>query len=104
MSDQIVGSVAFESAPLALEPARPLSLTEREAAEIIRVSPRTLARWRIVGGGPRYRRHGTEPLYTINPFDERGLAALFATHPPVGERVTRLRSLDPEWRDKLRAA
>jgi heat shock protein HtpX len=46
----------------------------------------------------------TEPLYTINPFDERGLAALFATHPPVGERVTRLRSLDPEWREKLRAA
>jgi heat shock protein HtpX len=46
----------------------------------------------------------TEPLYTINPFDERGLAALFSTHPPVGERVTRLRSLDPEWREKLRAA
>ena len=33
-----------------------------------------------------------------------GLAALFATHPPVGERVRRLRELDPEWRDKLRAA
>jgi heat shock protein HtpX len=46
----------------------------------------------------------TEPLYTINPFDERGLAALFVTHPPVGERVRRLRSLDPGWREKLRAA
>jgi heat shock protein HtpX len=46
----------------------------------------------------------SEPLYTINPFDERGLAALFSTHPPVGERVARLRSLDPEWREKLRAA
>jgi heat shock protein HtpX len=46
----------------------------------------------------------TEPLYTINPFDERGLAALFATHPPIGERVARLRSLDPDWREKLRAA
>jgi heat shock protein HtpX len=46
----------------------------------------------------------TEPLYTINPFDERGLAALFSTHPPVGERVARLRSLDPDWREKLRAA
>jgi heat shock protein HtpX len=46
----------------------------------------------------------TEPLYTINPFDEQGLAALFSTHPPVGERVTRLRSLDPDWREKLRAA
>jgi heat shock protein HtpX len=46
----------------------------------------------------------TEPLYTINPFDETGLAALFVTHPPVAERVRRLRALDPSWREKLRAA
>src|SRR5919198_97994 len=46
----------------------------------------------------------TEPLYTINPFAEEGLAALFVTHPPVGERVARLRALDPTWREKLRAA
>ena len=46
----------------------------------------------------------TEPLYTFNPFAEEGLAALFVTHPPVGERVRRLRALDPAWRDKLRAA
>ena len=46
----------------------------------------------------------TEPLYTINPFAEEGLAALFVTHPPVGERVRRLRALDPAWREKLRAA
>jgi len=26
------------------------------------------------------------------------------THPPVAERVRRLRELDPDWRDKLRAA
>ena len=46
----------------------------------------------------------TEPLYTTNPFAEQGLAALFATHPPLDERVSRLRALDPEWREKLRAA
>jgi heat shock protein HtpX len=46
----------------------------------------------------------TEPLYTTNPFAEEGLAALFVTHPPIGERVRRLRELDPEWREKLRAA
>jgi heat shock protein HtpX len=46
----------------------------------------------------------TEPLYTINPFAEEGLAGLFATHPPVGERVRRLRALDPAWREKLQAA
>ena len=44
----------------------------------------------------------TEPLYTINPFLEQGIAALFVTHPPVAERVRRLRELDPDWRDKLR--
>ena len=46
----------------------------------------------------------TEPLYTINPFAEEGLSALFVTHPPAGDRVRRLRELDPGWREKLRAA
>ena len=46
----------------------------------------------------------TEPVYTTNPFAEEGLAAMFITHPPVGERVGRLRDLDPEWRERLRAA
>lgn len=46
----------------------------------------------------------TEPLYTLNPFAEEGLAGLFVTHPAVGERVRRLRALDPDWRGKLRAA
>ena len=46
----------------------------------------------------------TEPLYTINPFADEGLGGLFATHPPVAERIRRLRELDPDWRDKLRAA
>jgi heat shock protein HtpX len=43
-----------------------------------------------------------EPLYTINPFEQQGLAALFVTHPPVAERVRRLRALDSG--DALRAA
>jgi heat shock protein HtpX len=46
----------------------------------------------------------TEPLYTINPVMEQGLAALFVTHPPVADRVQRLRDLDPAWRERLRAA
>ena len=40
----------------------------------------------------------TEPLWTFNPFMEEGLAALFVTHPPVAERVRRLRGLDTEVR------
>jgi heat shock protein HtpX len=46
----------------------------------------------------------TEPLYTVNPFEPEGLAAMFATHPRIGERIRRLRDVDPEWREKLRAA
>jgi len=45
----------------------------------------------------------TEPLYTTNPFADERPASLFASHPPVGQRVTRLRSLDPDWRAKLAA-
>jgi heat shock protein HtpX len=46
----------------------------------------------------------TEPLYPFNPFAETGLAGLFLTHPPVGERVAALRALDPGWPESLRAA
>jgi heat shock protein HtpX len=46
----------------------------------------------------------TEPLYTVNPFGRDRLAAMFETHPPIGERVRRLRDVDPDWREKLRAA
>jgi heat shock protein HtpX len=46
----------------------------------------------------------TEPLFTINPFEETGLARMFGSHPPVSERVKRLRGLDPSWQEKLRAA
>ena len=60
---------------------------------------------RASGGARAFRASpATEPLYTTNPFLEEGLAALFVTHPPVGERVRRLRELDPDWREKLRAA
>jgi heat shock protein HtpX len=43
----------------------------------------------------------SEPLFTINPYAEDGLGALFVTHPPVAERVRRLRELDPTWRDRV---
>lgn len=46
----------------------------------------------------------SEPVHTINPYSEEGLAALFLTHPPVEERVRRLRALDPGWAERLEAA
>jgi heat shock protein HtpX len=46
----------------------------------------------------------TEPLYVVNPFGSDRLAVMFNTHPPLSERVGRLRDLDPDWRERLRAA
>ncbi len=46
----------------------------------------------------------TEPLYIVNPFGGDRLALMFNTHPPISDRVARLRDLDPDWRERLRAA
>lgn len=35
----------------------------------------------------------TAPLYTVNPFDPAGPAAIFDTHPPLARRLERLRAL-----------
>jgi len=46
-------------------------LNEKAAAEILGLSPRTLQRWRVTGGGPVYRKIGA----TAVRYDERDLAA-----------------------------
>jgi heat shock protein HtpX len=103
----VFGPVAAAFVHLMLSPKREF-LADRTAAEIC-ASPHPMADALLrldqaaelvdFVGSP-----ATEPLYTINPFLEQGLAALFVTHPPVGDRVRRLRELDPDWREKLRAA
>ena len=35
----------------------------------------------------------TEPLYSIDPFESDGIARMFKTHPPLDERIRRLREL-----------
>ena len=37
----------------------------------------------------------SEPLYIVGPFQGSGIAGLFSTHPPVEERVKRLRQMRP---------
>src|SRR5215211_3506546 len=36
-----------------------------------------------------------EPLYIVKPFSGGGIASLFSTHPPIDERVRRLRQMRP---------
>jgi heat shock protein HtpX len=38
----------------------------------------------------------TASLYAVNPLPRQGLATLFMTHPPLTERIRRLRALDGE--------
>jgi helix-turn-helix protein len=40
-------------------------LTNDEAATFLRLSPRTLEKQRVIGGGPRFRKFGRRVLYAI---------------------------------------
>jgi len=37
----------------------------------------------------------TEPLYIVKPFSSGGFGSMFSTHPPIEERVRRLRQMRP---------
>jgi heat shock protein HtpX len=103
----VLGPLAAVPMHLLLSPKRELA-ADRWAAELCE-SPHGLAdallRLEQASELIEFRASpATEPLYPINPFAVEGLAAMFVTHPPTGERVRRLRELDPDWREKLRAA
>jgi heat shock protein HtpX len=103
----VLGPIAAALMHLLLSPGREFE-TDRAAAEICE-SPHGLADalLRLEQAGELVEFSGspaTEPLFIVNPFAEEGLAAMFVTHPPLGERVRRLRQLDPDWRERLRAA
>ncbi|MDX6606287.1 MAG: heat shock protein HtpX [Solirubrobacterales bacterium] len=44
---------------------------------------------------PMQVNNATEPLYIVRPFKSSGMASLFSTHPPIEERVRRLRQMRP---------
>lgn len=44
---------------------------------------------------PMQVNQATEPLYIVKPFSGKGIAGLFSTHPPIEERVRRLRQMRP---------
>jgi len=40
-------------------------LTNDEAAAFLRLSPRTLEKMRVIGGGPRFRKFGRRVMYAV---------------------------------------
>jgi heat shock protein HtpX len=100
----VLGPVAAASVHLLVSPRREFA-ADRYAAELCD-SPHGLADalLRLEQAAELVEFEGspaTEPLFTINPFAERGLGALFVTHPPLEERVRRLRELDPAARNRV---
>jgi hypothetical protein len=49
------------------QPAR--YLTNDEAADYLRLSPRTLEKQRVIGGGPRFRKFGRRVMYAVTDLD-----------------------------------
>jgi len=54
---------ATPTKPATVQPAR--YLTNDEAAEFLRLSPRTLEKQRVIGGGPRFRKFGRRVMYSV---------------------------------------
>lgn len=44
-------------------------LTNDEAAAHLRLSPRTLEKQRVIGGGPRFRKFGRRVMYAVADLD-----------------------------------
>lgn len=44
-------------------------LTNDEAADYLRLSPRTMEKQRVLGGGPRFRKFGRRVMYAVSDLD-----------------------------------
>jgi hypothetical protein len=64
--------------PTSTSPAAARYLTNAEAAAFLRLSPRTLEKQRVIGGGPRFRKFGRRVLYAIADLESWANARSFA--------------------------
>ena len=65
-------ATAPQPAPSAAAPAavaNPEFLTTDEAAAFLRLSPRTLEKQRVIGGGPKFRKFGRRVMYAVADLD-----------------------------------
>ena len=44
-------------------------LSNDEAAHVLKLSPRTLEKFRVIGGGPRYRKFGRRVVYSVQDLE-----------------------------------
>lgn len=54
-------------------------LTNDEAAAFLRLSPRTLEKLRVIGGGPRFRKFGRRVMYALADLETWADARSFET-------------------------
>jgi len=62
-------------------------LVNGEAAAFLRLSPRTLEKLRVIGGGPRFRKFGRRVRYSLNDLEAWANARSFEM------------TSDPDYRD-----
>ncbi len=62
-----LGAAAAAPRPLVASAAQgnPEFLTTDEAGAFLRLSPRTLEKHRVLGGGPRFRKFGARVVYAV---------------------------------------
>lgn len=67
---------------------RPALLTNNEAAAFLRLSPRTLEKQRVIGGGPRFHKFGRRVMYALTDLEAWAGERSFET------------TFDPEYLDR----
>ena len=66
-----MSQVAIKAAPAPAAEPRPASryLSNDEAAAFLKLSPRTLEKQRVVGGGPKFRKFGRRVVYAMEDLE-----------------------------------
>ena len=66
-----MSQIAIKAAPAPVSEPRPAPryLSNDEAADFLKLSPRTLEKQRVVGGGPKFRKFGRRVVYAMEDLE-----------------------------------